>query len=59
MKRLQNLRIASPALFLALVLPAFFLSGCVTQRTVTQNGRVVSEGPVIKRPVRDAINRSR
>jgi hypothetical protein len=47
------------ALLLALALPGFFLTGCITHRTVTQNGRVVAEGPAIKRPVRDAIVHSR
>ena len=46
-------------LLLALALPGFFLTSCITHRTVTQNGRVVAEGPAIKRPVRDAIVHSR
>ncbi len=30
-------------------------SGCVTQRTVTKGGQVVSKKYVIHRPIRDAI----
>jgi hypothetical protein len=58
MIRFQKLRIFS-ALALALGIPAFLFSGCITHRTVTQNGRVISKGPAIKRPLRDAIHHSR
>jgi hypothetical protein len=32
--------------------------GCLMQRTVTENGSVVSEGYVVERPIRDAIRKS-
>lgn len=34
-------------------------SSCLTQRTVTQNGHVVSQDFVVDRPIRDAIRESR
>ena len=34
------------------------LSACVTQRTVTENGKTVQQGTVIRRPVKEAIQRS-
>jgi len=42
-------------------LPMFIvagLSGCVTQRTVSENGHVVSQDYVVERPIRDAIRES-
>jgi hypothetical protein len=45
---------AASSLFLAVL-----SSGCISQRTVTQNGRVVEQKPVITRPVRDTIRNSR
>ena len=41
--------------FLACCLIAFGCGGCLMQRTVTENGRVVSEDYVVDRPIRDAI----
>lgn len=35
-----------------------FLSGCLTQRTVTEGGQTVSQQYVIKRPIKDAIENS-
>jgi outer membrane protein assembly factor BamE (lipoprotein component of BamABCDE complex) len=37
---------------------AALLSGCLTQETVTSNGQVISQDYVIKRPLKDAIERS-
>lgn len=34
------------------------LPGCLTQETVTQNGEVISQDYVIKRPLKDAVERS-
>lgn len=34
-------------------------SSCLTQRTVSQNGHVVSQDYVVDRPIRDAIRESR
>jgi hypothetical protein len=31
------------------------LTGCLTQRTVTQNGRTVSQEYKIKRPIKEAL----
>ena len=46
-----------PAIFPFLVcsLIAFGCGGCLMQRTVTENGHVVSEDYVVDRPIRDAI----
>jgi hypothetical protein len=44
--------------FLVCLLAIFAGSGCVKQRTVTENGRVVSENLVVDRPIRDAIRES-
>ena len=44
---------------LALAAAPFLLAGCITHRTVTKNGRVIAEGPALKRPVRDAIVHSK
>lgn len=41
------------------LLAALACGGCVKQRTVTENGRVVSENLVVDRPIRDAIRESR
>ena len=41
---------------LALVLTS--LSGCLTKRTVTRGGQTVSEGYHIKRPLKEAAERS-
>lgn len=43
---------------LACLLVAFACGGCVKQRTVTENGRVVSDNLVVERPIRDAIRES-
>ncbi len=37
------------------VLFVLILSGCVTRRTVTKNGRVIEKKNVIKRPVKNFI----
>lgn len=37
---------------------AVLLSGCLSQRTVTSNGEVISQDYVIKRPIKDAIENS-
>lgn len=33
-------------------------SGCLTQRTVTEGGRTVKQGYVVKRPLKEAIQNS-
>lgn len=38
---------------IALLLPA--LTGCLTQRTITENGRTVSKEYKIKRPIKNAL----
>lgn len=53
MSRSTFLRIA------ATLLGAAVVSGCLTRRTVTQNGRTVEKNYVIKRPIRDAVQRGR
>lgn len=40
------------------LLIAFASGGCVMQRTVTENGNVVSQDYVVERPIRDAIRQS-
>ncbi|HWB05304.1 MAG TPA: hypothetical protein VG796_19885 [Verrucomicrobiales bacterium] len=35
-----------------------FGPGCVTKRTVSEGGSVVSENYVVKRPIRDALTAS-
>jgi hypothetical protein len=45
--------------FFLYLLFAFGGSGCVKQRTVSQNGRVVSENLVVERPIRNAIRAGR
>jgi hypothetical protein len=39
----------------ALTLP---MSGCLTQRTVSEGGQTVSEEYIIKRPIKEAIKNS-
>lgn len=46
-------------LSLASLILALGSSSCLTQRTVTQNGHVVSQDYVVDRPIRDAIRESR
>jgi hypothetical protein len=47
-------------LFLAVsTILALGSSSCLTQRTVSQNGHVVSQDYVVDRPIRDAIRESR
>jgi hypothetical protein len=50
--------ISTFSLLLALVSSLLF-SSCLTQRTVTQGGRTVSQDYVIKRPIKDALDNSR
>lgn len=38
---------------MALLLTA--LSGCITQRTITENGRTVSQEYKVKRPLKEAL----
>jgi hypothetical protein len=48
-----------PALpFVVGLFVALACSSCVKQRTVTENGRVVSDNLVVERPIRDAIRES-
>ncbi|WP_367870874.1 hypothetical protein [Luteolibacter sp. Populi] len=35
------------------------LSGCITERTVTQGGQKVEQGLVVKRPLKEALENSR
>jgi len=44
------------SIVLALILP---LSGCLTQRTVTRNGKKVEQGLIVKRPLKDTVDNSR
>jgi starvation-inducible outer membrane lipoprotein len=37
---------------------AFTLSGCLTQRTVSEGGHTVSQEYVIKRPLKEAVRNS-
>lgn len=39
----------------ATVLLVAALSGCITQRTVTENGRTVSQEYKVKRPLKEAL----
>ena len=44
------------------ILPIFIvagLNGCVMQRTVSENGHVVSQDYVVERPIRDAIREAK
>lgn len=43
----------------AVALAAALVSGCLTRRTVTQNGQTVEQNYVIKRPIKEAVERSR
>ena len=47
------------ALSIAALVAALSTSGCLTQRTVTQNGHVVSQDYIVERPIRDAIRESK
>ena len=40
------------------VLGAITFAGCVKQRTVTQDGRVVEQKPMLNRPVKSLIENS-
>lgn len=42
-------------LLLAAVAFGLLPTGCIKTRTVTQNGQVISKGPVIKSPIRGTI----
>ena len=35
-----------------------FLTGCLMRQTVTSGGEVVKDGYVVKRPLKDAVQRS-
>ena len=51
-----------PRLILKCLLAAVLaapLTGCLTQRTVTEGGTTVKQGYVIKRPLKEAIKNSR
>lgn len=41
--------------FTAIALLLTALSGCLTQRTVTENGRTVSQEYKVKRPIKEAL----
>ena len=41
----------------ATLLAAALVSGCLTRRTVTQNGQTVEQNYVIKRPIKEAVER--
>ena len=43
---------------LACLLIALTSGGCVMQRTVSENGNVVSQDYIVERPIRDAIRES-
>ncbi|MCP5532839.1 MAG: hypothetical protein H7A49_10710 [Akkermansiaceae bacterium] len=43
----------------SVVLAATLVSGCLTRRTVTQNGQTVEQNYVIKRPIKEAVERGR
>jgi hypothetical protein len=47
------------ALSIATLVAVLGTSGCLTQRTVTQNGHVVSQDYIVNRPIRDAIRESK
>lgn len=47
------------ALTIAALVAVLGTSGCLTQRTVTQNGHVVSQDYIVDRPIRDAIRESK
>jgi len=40
------------------VAAALLLSGCLMRQTVTENGEVVEENYIVKRPLKDAVERS-
>ena len=44
-----------PTRWIPSLLLVFSLSGCVTKRTVTENGRTVDQKIVVKRPIKNAI----
>lgn len=51
----------NPSLILKCLLAAVLVvpfSGCVTQRTVTEGGRTVKQGYVVKRPLKEAVQNS-
>ncbi len=43
---------------LAAMVLATSLSGCLTQRTVTEDGETISQNYVIKRPIKDVVENS-
>jgi hypothetical protein len=56
-KLVRMFRIVLRSLVAALVLLP--MTGCLTQRTVTEGGRKVSQEYVIKRPLKEAVKNSR
>jgi hypothetical protein len=56
-KLIRMFRIVLKCLMAAAVVVS--MSGCLTQRTVTEGGRKVSQEYVIKRPLKEAVQNSR
>jgi len=47
------------AKYLSILMVILPLSGCITERTVTQGGQTVEQGLVVKRPLKEALENSR
>lgn len=50
------MNLLKPSLLIIALTPAFILTGCLTSRTVSENGVVKEQNYVIKRPVKNLIN---
>jgi hypothetical protein len=53
------MRIPSIVRLLAVVTLAASLAGCLTRRTVTVGGQTVEDGYVVKRPIKEAIEKKK
>lgn len=45
--------------FLLVATLTLSVTGCLTQRTITEGGQTVKQGYVIKRPLKEAVRNSR
>ena len=52
----QTMNFLKPVFLILALVPLLSLSSCLTKRTVIENGRVVEEKNVIRRPVKEMID---
>ena len=57
-RKRMNSKLASMCYPAAAVAITMLLSACLTRQTVTENGQVVKENYVVKRPLKDAVEQS-